>query len=98
MSSPSEKGRAAEIQSSIARLLHEDWDPIGVRGIPEAHSEYDGYVGGVYRLLSQGASPEAIAAHLHSIERDQMGLQTTGSSTEARLAVARKLRALDIAL
>ncbi len=29
----------------------DEWDPIGVRGVPEAQDEYDAYVYGVYKYL-----------------------------------------------
>ena len=87
--------RAREIQDSIREVLIRDWDPIHVRDIPEAQHEYDGYVGGVYRLLASGASEVAIAAHLASVERESMGLSTTA---EALLPVARRLKQLDVRL
>jgi len=72
-----------------------EWDPIHVQDIPEAQDEYDGYVGGVYRLLANGASEVTIATHLASVERESMGLAT---NTEALLAVARHLRQIDVRL
>ena len=87
--------RARQIQLQIRRILLEDWDPIGVADVPEAQNEYDGYVGGLYRLLAEGAPPPAVAAHLAGLEGDQMGLP---SSAAARLGVASKLCALDVRL
>jgi hypothetical protein len=87
--------RAREIQDSIRAILIRDWDPIHVQDIPEAQDEYDAYIGGVYRLLSSGASEFAIATHLASIERNSMGFST---SAEALLRVARCLRQLDVRL
>jgi hypothetical protein len=87
--------RASEIQQRIREILRRDWDPIGVADAPEARDEYDGYVGGVYRLLAEGASPRAVAEHLARIEGDQMGLP---SSSDARLSVAMKLCALSVQL
>ena len=92
----SDRERAREIQASIARLLMEEWDPIGVRDAPEATGEYDAYVGGVYRLLASGASTESIAEHLAAIERDHMGLE--GAHRVSLLAVAAKLVRLDVCL
>jgi hypothetical protein len=88
--------RAREIQADIARILLEDWDPIGVHDVPEAQDEYDSYVGGVYRLLATGATPEELAAHLLSIENDSMGLGFRGAADLA--GVAQKLRDLDVRL
>jgi hypothetical protein len=87
--------RAREIQDAIREVLMREWDPIHVRDIPEAQDEYDGYVGGVYRLLASGASEVTIATHLASVERDSMGFAT---SAEALLPVARNLRRIDVRL
>ena len=91
----SREKRAQDIQDRIRQVLLHDWDPIGVADIAEAQDEYDDYIGGVYRLLAQGADAQAVAAHLAQIEGERMGLP---SSTPARLAVATKLCALDIHL
>jgi hypothetical protein len=92
----SDTDRAREIQASIARLLRDEWDPIGVREVPEAAGEYDAYVGAVYRLLASGASKEVIAEHLAAIERDRMGLE--GAQVVSLLPVAEKLVRLDVRL
>ena len=39
------------------------WDPVGVYGIPEAITEYDGYTGQIGRLLREGATKSDVAAH-----------------------------------
>jgi hypothetical protein len=88
--------RAREIQEAIGQILLQDWDPIGVRDVPEAQDEYDGYVGGVYRLLASGASPQAVAEHLCAVERDRMGLGR--AQTVHRLSVAEKLCRLNVRL
>jgi len=50
------------------------WDPIGVQGIPQAVDEYDSYIDGIYRLLSNGAPNGALAQYLKEIETVRMGL------------------------
>jgi hypothetical protein len=92
----SDRDRAREIQASIARLLMEEWDPIGVSDAQEAAGEYEAYVGGVYRLLASGASKEVIAEHLAAIERDRMGLER--AQGVSLLPVAEKLVRLDVRL
>jgi hypothetical protein len=52
----SQEDRAREIQEQIRQILLHDWDPVGVRDQPSAQREYDSYVGGLYRLLAEGAS------------------------------------------
>src|SRR5215213_58972 len=91
----SDTHRAREIRAAIAAVLLREWDPIGVRNEPGAQDEYDGYVGGVYRLLASGATAEQVAEHLARIEREQMGFERTAAG--ALLPVAQRLRALDVA-
>ncbi len=33
-----------------------EWDPIGVKDLPEAADEYDGYLGDVYALIVRDAA------------------------------------------
>ena len=87
--------RARDIQAVIQAVLLKEWDPIGIQDVPEAQDEYDSYVGGVYHLLADGASVEALAEHLGAIERDSMGLSTASSTL---LSVAHKLKQLDVRL
>ena len=55
----------------------EHWDPIGVKDVPEAASEYDGYRAGVMQLLRSGAPGDAIAEHLSRVGEERMGFRTT---------------------
>ncbi len=87
---------AKEIQDGIQRILLNEWDPIEVRGIPEAKGEYDDYVGGVYRLLATGASPQKVAEHLAEVELTTMGLPRR--AIESVLPVAEELCRLDVRL
>jgi hypothetical protein len=77
---------------AIAHILRLDWNPIGVAGLPA--DEYDGYVGGVYRLLASGADANRVAAHLAQLERVSMGLAER--QTADLLPIARKLLDLQI--
>jgi hypothetical protein len=58
----------------LRQILMDEWDPIGVRGIPEAADEYDRYLGSVARQLREGAPPEEIGGYLTMVEEDWMGL------------------------
>jgi hypothetical protein len=57
----------------VRRILLERWDPIGVKGIPEAVDEYDSYIPGVVALLQQTADPLRVAAYLERIAQERMG-------------------------
>jgi hypothetical protein len=61
-------------------VLNREWDPIRVSEVVD--DEYDAYIDELYRLLKRHASPDAIAAHLLSIEVHRMGLR---ASTDAQL-------------
>jgi hypothetical protein len=85
--------RGREVQDRIGRILYEDWDPIGLRGVAPS-DEYDSYIGGVYRLLASGASAEQVAEHLGGLERGPLGCSET---THARnMTAATKLCELDV--
>ena len=88
--------RLREIEESIRNVLLHDWDPIEVANEPLAQSEYDSYVGAVYRLLASGASEQEIADHLWKIETE--GMELSRAEPSALLPVARKLRDLNVDL
>ena len=85
--------KAKEVQEQIRQVLLRDWDPIGVSDIPEAHDEYDSYVGGIYRLLASGASEYQIVERLHNLETVSMGLN---GNRERLKDVAEKLAKLNV--
>ena len=96
MKDQAQRPRAQEIRDAIREILLQDWDPIGVRDVPAAQDEYDGYVGGVYRLLASAASPEAVAEHLRAIETERMGLSQPQPGE--LLSVAKRLCRLSVRL
>ncbi len=76
-------------------MLMCEWDPIGVRDIPGAEGEYDGYVGEVYVLLrDKSVSEEDIAAHLLNRATTQMALLASAELIERSHHAAAKLVAL----
>lgn len=91
----SQERRAREIQSAIRYILLKQWDPIGIADEPAAQDEYDFYIGGVYRLLAQGATPHEVAEHLSSVQRQAMGISRNPSDLRV---VAEALCALDVKL
>jgi hypothetical protein len=52
----------------------EEWDPIGVKDMPEAEDEYDSYIGGMFELLERKAPGHELAEYLRRIEIDRIGL------------------------
>jgi len=71
------------------------WDPIGVRGIPEAVSEYDSYAPAVLELLETGASDRHVAEYLTTVIRDRMGLRPNPKADEDIASMLRQLYAID---
>ena len=69
-----DKEESRNIRAEIRSILMSEWDPIGVKDTPEAADEYDLYLGDVYRLVVQGASPSKIAAYLRYVEVERMEL------------------------
>lgn len=91
----SKQKRSKEIHAEIREILLKEWDPVGVGDIAEASDEYDGYIGGIYRLLALGADESKIVEHLYHIETAYMGL----SLKKQRLhVVAQSLKRVEIAL
>ncbi len=60
--------------STIRRILMEEWDPIGVRGVPQAADEYDSYVAKVAAMLREGATAADVAAYLTYVSTELMCL------------------------
>ena len=64
-----------ELLQRVDEVLHYLWDPIGVRGVPEARDEYRTYTPQVFSLLKNSASAEKVAQYLNTVATDRMGLQ-----------------------
>src|SRR6266496_4651248 len=92
----SKEERTRQIQRSIAEVLLRNWDPIGVRNVPQAQDEYDAYVGGVYRLIASGATARELAEHLARLEAEQLGFQDT--DPKMLIPLAKKLLKLNVKL
>ncbi|QAY78152.1 hypothetical protein [Sphingosinicella sp. BN140058] len=75
-------------------VLHWAWDPIGVRGIPEAADEYDSYALTVLAMLERGTPDREVADYLTSVERDRMGLRARPDKNEDIAAMLRELHSI----
>lgn len=69
-----------------------EWDPIGVKDIPEAADEYDSYLGDIFGLIERDSTETQISDYLRWVETHRMGLG--GYSDAARRAVAASLKRL----
>ncbi len=84
--------KLARIWREIYKIFMNDWDPVGVLGIPEAKDEYDSYIEGLYKLLSSGASENILYDYLYNIETETMGLPGNGATIKK---VVKKLKQID---
>jgi hypothetical protein len=80
--------KAVELVEAVKRVLVFDWDPIGVRDVPQAQDEYDVYAKAIAQLLAARVSVSDLSKHLLDIQTDAMGLAGT---PERNTAVALKL-------
>lgn len=53
------------------------WDPIGVKGIPEASDEYDPYLGPLAEKLREGANARGVCEYLSEIQTKRMEIPAT---------------------
>lgn len=82
--------RIPELEA-IKKLLHYDWDPIGVAGIEEAIDEYDSYAVQVYSKLKAGKSVDEVAAYLAYVVTKLIGLDANPARERSVANAAAKL-------
>jgi hypothetical protein len=82
--------RMPELEA-IKKLLHYDWDPIGVAGIEEALDEYDSYAVQVYSKLQAGESVDEVAAYLAYVVIKLIGLKANPARERSVANAAAKL-------
>ena len=75
----------------LRQLLMDEWDPIHVRGVPEAADEYDAYLGRIASRLREGATVDDVAAFLNDVEEVQMGLGDSPIARQRNQALAVRL-------
>lgn len=66
-----------ELYRRVDEVLHYIWDPIGVRGVPQARDEYDSYLPKIFQLVRDETPANIIAQHLTEIVVNRMGLRGT---------------------
>ena len=69
--------RDQELYRRVDEILHYIWDPLGVRGVPQARDEYDSYLPKIFQLVRDETSADIIAQHLTDIVVNRMGLRGT---------------------
>lgn len=77
----------------VRRVLMQQWDPIGVRDVPQAQDEYDIYAEEIVRMLSAGRSARELVAYLMDAETNAMGLR--GNQERACIVAAALCKIID---
>jgi hypothetical protein len=75
--------KASQMPEKIKEELLNEWDPIGVKGIPGAESEYDGYVPAISEMLNQQKTKDDLFNCLWWAETEHMGLTGDRQATSA---------------
>jgi hypothetical protein len=81
--------RLDDVTNAVRDVLLVEWDPIGIRDVPQAADEYDGYAPPIVRMLAIGTSAAELSGYLLEIETDALGLE--GDSARARQVAERLL-------
>jgi hypothetical protein len=78
-----DKQQSRDNRQRVREVLMAEWDPIGVKDMPEAQDEYDAYVGKIYVMsMDESATREQIAAYLSDTEVERMGSPRTPKVAE----------------
>jgi hypothetical protein len=67
----------------VRRLVHNDWDPIGVADLTDEFGEYDSYISGLCELLRRNASESELFDYLWTVETQSIGLNGDRQATES---------------
>ena len=70
------------MHQAIHQVLIKEWDPIGIRHIPEAQDEYDQYIPQIYQMLISSKPKHELFDYLWELERDHMALSGNHQKTE----------------
>jgi len=86
--------------TAIKAALLKEWDPIGVKDVPQAQDEYDSYAPHIYTLLTTRTLRE-LSDYLWWLETEHMGLtgdrEATEQFAERLLSIAREIGMKDSA-
>jgi len=86
-----DKYESRRIRAEIRRVLLDVWDPIGVKGEPNAQHEYDCCLGSLFQLLTTGATDDHIADSLWRQGTEHMRLQLQKEAMYPTVATLRQI-------
>jgi hypothetical protein len=54
----------AQVAKEVRGILLADWDPIGIRDVPQARDEYDEYLPLIAKMIIKGTTVAELSSHL----------------------------------
>lgn len=82
-----------ELNGDVRRILHKQWDSIGIQDEPEAYDEYYNYADAITWKVVAGATASEIADYLDHVLVEWMGFEAW---PEKSRKIAEKLVALRV--
>lgn len=79
----------------MKKVLIEEWDPIGIKNVPDACDEYDAYVISLIDFLKKSDCEKQVFDFLWQIETQHMGLPGDVSHTRHVTNILINLKEVD---
>jgi len=86
-----DKKELRRLEVEIRRVLMDVWDPIGVKGEPNAQDEYGCCLWGVFRLLTSHGTDEEITEYLFRQGTEHMGLSFQREELQTTVSALRQI-------
>lgn len=80
-----------DIITKVKTILLNEWDPIGVKGLPEAADEYDDYAAAICKMIADGKHETDFYDYLFWVESTRICLNVNIAHTKL---VAKRIAAL----
>ena len=81
-----------EIKDQIRKAMLNSWDPIGVSQYDGSKDEYDQYIPGLYKLMSNAASEQQIFNFLWHVEIDLIGIEGDTEKTRKFAIICKNMK------
>ena len=91
-----DKYESRRIRLEIRHVLLNVWDPIGIKGEPNAQDEYDCCLGSLFNLLTTNATDAQIAEYLWRQGTEHMGLSLDKEAMYPTVAALRQISLSEI--
>jgi hypothetical protein len=64
-----------KLRERVGDILLAEWDPIGIRDVPNIKDEYNSYVSAIINMILSNQSEADLSEYLLKIETNEMGLK-----------------------